>query len=88
MGVARDAQKLGKDDPRRIAHSFKVGLAIAVVSLFYYFDFLYENGYGVSAMWVVMTVVVVFEFSMGMLCFFQFSCCPFWLFGIRFFVAV
>ncbi|KAL0418357.1 UNVERIFIED_CONTAM: Aluminum-activated malate transporter 2 [Sesamum radiatum] len=62
--VAKDAKKLGEEDPRRIVHSFKVGLAITLVSLFYYFDFLYE-GFGVAAMWAVMTVVVVFEFSVG-----------------------
>ncbi|XP_051134220.1 aluminum-activated malate transporter 2-like [Andrographis paniculata] len=64
IGTAKDAQKLGKEDPRRIVHSLKVGLAISLVSLFYYFDFSYE-GFGVSAMWAVMTVVVVFEFSVG-----------------------
>ncbi|PIN10648.1 hypothetical protein CDL12_16769 [Handroanthus impetiginosus] len=63
-GVAKEAKNLGEEDPRRIIHSFKVGLAIVVVSLVYYFDFLYE-GFGVSAMWAVMTVVVVFEFSVG-----------------------
>ncbi|KAJ4724888.1 Aluminum-activated malate transporter [Melia azedarach] len=61
---AREAKKLGKDDPRRIIHSFKVGLAITLVSLFYYFRPFYE-GFGVSAMWAVLTVVVVFEFSVG-----------------------
>lgn len=63
-GVAKDAKKLAEEDPRRIVHSLKVGLAITLVSLFYYFDFLYE-GFGVNAMWAVMTVVVVFEFSVG-----------------------
>ncbi|XP_021278610.1 aluminum-activated malate transporter 2-like [Herrania umbratica] len=57
-------KKLGQDDPRRIVHSFKVGLAITLVSLFYYFDPLYV-GFGSSAMWAVLTVVVVFEFSVG-----------------------
>lgn len=63
---ANEAKKLGIDDPRRIIHSFKVGLAITLVSLFYYFKPLYE-GFGVSAMWAVLTVVVVFEFSVGKL---------------------
>ncbi|OMO62698.1 Aluminum-activated malate transporter [Corchorus capsularis] len=57
-------KKLGQDDPRRIVHSLKVGLAITLVSLFYYFDPLYV-GFGSSAMWAVLTVVVVFEFSVG-----------------------
>ncbi|KAA8535802.1 hypothetical protein F0562_030797 [Nyssa sinensis] len=62
--VASEAKKLGQDDPRRIIHSLKVGLAITLVSLFYSFDPLYQ-GFGVSAMWAVITVVVVFEFSVG-----------------------
>ncbi|KAM7496989.1 hypothetical protein LguiA_021403 [Lonicera macranthoides] len=62
--TAKKAKQLGEDDPRRVIHSLKVGLAITLVSLFYYFDPLYE-GFGVSAMWAVLTVVVVFEFSVG-----------------------
>ncbi|KAA8549961.1 hypothetical protein F0562_001631 [Nyssa sinensis] len=62
--VAKNAKKLGRDDPRIIIHSLKVGLALSLVSLFHYFQPLY-NSFGVSAMWAVMTVVVVFEFSVG-----------------------
>ena len=61
---AKKTKRLGREDPRRIIHSFKVGLAIALVSLFYYFEPLYK-GFGISAMWAVLTVVVVFEFSVG-----------------------
>ncbi|KAH6827043.1 aluminum activated malate transporter family protein [Perilla frutescens var. hirtella] len=63
-GVGKEAKRLGKEDPRRVVHSLKVGFAIAAVSLFYYFDFSFD-GFGVNAMWAVMTVVVVFEFSVG-----------------------
>ncbi|KAL6566998.1 hypothetical protein OROMI_015402 [Orobanche minor] len=62
--AAKDGKRLGEEDPRRVVHSLKVGSAITAVSLFYYFDFLYQ-GFGVNAMWAVMTVVVVFEFSVG-----------------------
>ncbi|TQD90355.1 hypothetical protein C1H46_024090 [Malus baccata] len=62
--LAKMTKKLGQEDPRRIVHSFKVGLALTLVSLFYYYQPLYNN-FGVSAMWAVMTVVVVFEFSVG-----------------------
>lgn len=61
---ARKVKKHGEEDPRRIIHSAKVGLAIALVSLIYFCDSTYI-GFGVSAMWAVMTVVVVFEFSVG-----------------------
>ncbi|KAE8663827.1 Aluminum-activated malate transporter 7 [Hibiscus syriacus] len=57
-------KKVAQDDPRRVVHSFKFGLAITLVSLFYYFDPLYV-GFGNSAMWAILTVVVVFEFSVG-----------------------
>ncbi|CAN4120167.1 unnamed protein product [Withania somnifera] len=64
VGIAKQFKKIGKDDPRRMIHSLKVGLALTLVSLFYYFQPLY-NGFGVSTMWAIMTVVVVFEFSVG-----------------------
>uniref|UniRef100_A0A7N0UZ22 Aluminum-activated malate transporter n=1 Tax=Kalanchoe fedtschenkoi TaxID=63787 RepID=A0A7N0UZ22_KALFE len=64
VDAAKNARKLGQDDPRRVYHSLKVGLALTAVSLFYYYQPLYDN-FGVSAMWAVMTVVVVFEFSVG-----------------------
>ncbi|KAK8661157.1 hypothetical protein V6N13_052056 [Hibiscus sabdariffa] len=57
-------KKVAQDDPRRIVHSVKVGIAITLVSLFYYFDPLYV-GFGNSAMWALLTVVFVFEFSVG-----------------------
>ncbi|XP_050369086.1 aluminum-activated malate transporter 2-like [Argentina anserina] len=57
-------KKLGQDDPRRIVHSLKVGLAVLLVTLLYYLDPLYD-GLGATAMWAVLTVVVVFEFSVG-----------------------
>ncbi|KAK8944572.1 Aluminum-activated malate transporter 10 [Platanthera zijinensis] len=56
--------RLGADDPRKVLHGLKVGLALAIVSLFYYLRPLYD-GVGGAAMWAVMTVVVVFEFTVG-----------------------
>ncbi|KAJ6834400.1 aluminum-activated malate transporter 1 [Iris pallida] len=56
--------KIGRDDPRRILHSIKVGLALTLVSVFYYVNPLF-NGFGTSAMWAVLTVVVVMEFTVG-----------------------
>nr|XP_023928364.1 aluminum-activated malate transporter 2-like [Quercus suber]POE90943.1 aluminum-activated malate transporter 2 [Quercus suber] len=62
--TASNTKKLAQDDPRRVTHSIKVGLALSLVSLFYYYQPLYDN-FGVSGIWAVMTVVVVFEFSVG-----------------------
>ncbi|XP_042405011.1 aluminum-activated malate transporter 10-like [Zingiber officinale] len=56
--------KMGADDPRKVIHGIKVGVALTLVSLFYYARPLY-NGFGSSAMWAVMTVVVVFEYTVG-----------------------
>lgn len=60
----RNCWKLGKDDPRRAIHAIKVGLALSVVSLFYLMEPLF-NGVGDNAIWAIMTVVVVFEFTAG-----------------------
>ncbi|XP_050369875.1 aluminum-activated malate transporter 2-like [Argentina anserina] len=57
-------KKLGQDDPRRIVHSFKVALALTLVSVLFYFEPLFE-GFGIAAMWAILSVVVVFEFSVG-----------------------
>lgn len=58
------AWDLGVDDPRKVIHCLKVGMALAVVSLFYYMRTLNE-GVGGNAMWAIMTVVVVFENCVG-----------------------
>ncbi|CAL0329009.1 unnamed protein product [Lupinus luteus] len=62
--ICRMTKNIAEDDPRKVVHSLKVGLAISLVSLFYYYQPLYEN-FGLSAMWAVMTVVVVFEYTVG-----------------------
>ncbi|KAI3447405.1 hypothetical protein Pfo_004070 [Paulownia fortunei] len=60
----KKTKKIGEDDPRRIVHAMKVGLALTLVSLFYYFRPLYD-GFGQAGMWAILTVVVVFEFTVG-----------------------
>ncbi|KAL8246418.1 hypothetical protein R6Q59_007634 [Mikania micrantha] len=57
-------KKLVIDDPRRIVHSFKVALAITLVSTVYYLKPLYKD-MGDASLWAVMTVVVVFEYTAG-----------------------
>ena len=67
--VAAFGAKLGKiarDDPRRVAHSLKVGLALTLVSVLYYVRPIFNN-WGVSTMWAVLTVVVVMEYTVGTL---------------------
>ncbi|XP_015900377.3 aluminum-activated malate transporter 8 [Ziziphus jujuba] len=62
--VSKSIKKLGKDDPRRVIHSLKVGLALTLVSLLYYWRPLFD-GFGIAGIWAVLTVVVVFEFTVG-----------------------
>jgi hypothetical protein len=58
------AWDVGVDDPRKVIHCLKVGMALTIVSLFYYMRPLYD-GVGGTAMWAIMTVVVVFENTVG-----------------------
>ncbi|CAL5018681.1 unnamed protein product [Urochloa decumbens] len=62
--IARKVGQIARDDPRRVAHSLKVGLALTLVSVLYYVTPLF-NGFGGSAMWAVLTVVIVMEFTVG-----------------------
>ncbi|KAJ0968390.1 hypothetical protein J5N97_025307 [Dioscorea zingiberensis] len=61
---AKKVWRIGADDPRRAMHGIKVGLALSLVSLFYYTRPLYD-GVGGTAMWAIMTVVVIFDYSVG-----------------------
>ncbi|GAU30663.1 hypothetical protein TSUD_31350 [Trifolium subterraneum] len=58
----KKAWDIGVNDPKKFIHCLKVGIALTVVSLFYYLNPLYD-GVGKNAMWAVMTVVVVFEYT-------------------------
>ncbi|KAG6427223.1 hypothetical protein SASPL_111465 [Salvia splendens] len=63
-GFFQRAWRLGVNEPKKLIHCVKVGLALSLVSLFYYMRPLYD-GVGGNAMWAVMTVVVVFEYTVG-----------------------
>ncbi|XP_026411862.1 aluminum-activated malate transporter 2-like [Papaver somniferum] len=57
-------EKLGRDDPRRLIHSLKVGITLALVAILFYFSPIY-GGFKSATMCAILTVVVVFEFSVG-----------------------
>ncbi|KNA11648.1 hypothetical protein SOVF_132820 [Spinacia oleracea] len=59
-----ESWKIGVADPKKFTHCLKVGLALSVVSLLYYMRPLYD-GIGKNAMWAIMTVVVVCEYTVG-----------------------
>ncbi|KAM4105327.1 hypothetical protein ACJW30_06G224300 [Castanea mollissima] len=58
------AWNLGVAEPKKAIHGVKLGLCLLIVSCFYYMRPLYD-GVGGNAMWAVMTVVVVFESTVG-----------------------
>lgn len=68
--IVREGRSVGEEDPRRVIHTFKVGLALVLVSSFYYYNPLPDlpDYFGINAMWAIMTVVVVFEYSVGSSC--------------------
>ncbi|PHT63628.1 putative aluminum-activated malate transporter 11 [Capsicum annuum] len=62
--ICKTIWRIGKEDPRRVIHSIKVGLSLTLVSLLYLMEPLFK-GFGTNAIWAVMTVVVVLEFTAG-----------------------
>nr|XP_043620252.1 aluminum-activated malate transporter 13-like [Erigeron canadensis] len=53
-----------KQNEKKVIHSIKVGIALVFVSLLYLLDPVFEQ-VGESAMWAIMTVVVVYDFFAG-----------------------
>ncbi|KAK7242983.1 hypothetical protein RIF29_37765 [Crotalaria pallida] len=51
-------------DTRNMIHSIKVGISLVLVSLLYLLNPLFEQ-VGENAMWAIITVIVIFEFSAG-----------------------
>ena len=73
-GFAGKVGRIAREDPRRVAHSLKVGLALTLVSVLYYVTPLFK-GFGVSTLWAVLTVVVVMEYTVGAYyCHYYISC--------------
>ncbi|XP_009589543.1 aluminum-activated malate transporter 8-like isoform X2 [Nicotiana tabacum] len=62
--IAKDTKQIGKDDPRKIWHAAKVGLALTLVLLFYYSWPLYHS-FEQSAIVACLTVMVAFEYTAG-----------------------
>lgn len=64
ISLWQSALKVGREDPRRVVHALKVGIALTLVSFLYLLEPLFK-GIGENAMWAVITVVVVLEFTAG-----------------------
>ncbi|KAK9056116.1 hypothetical protein SSX86_027204 [Deinandra increscens subsp. villosa] len=63
-GFLEKARNIATSDPRKVIHGVKVGMALSLVSLFYYMRPLYD-GVGGNSMWAIMTVVMAFEYTVG-----------------------
>ncbi|ESQ39808.1 hypothetical protein EUTSA_v10000866mg [Eutrema salsugineum] len=62
--ILKNLWNVGKEDTRRVKHALKVGVSLTLVSLLYLMEPFFK-GIGKNAIWAVMTVVVVLEFSAG-----------------------
>eukprot|EP00253_Pinus_taeda_P008171 PITA_08171 len=62
ISVSKRVWQVGADDPRRVIHSMKVGLALSLVSILGFVRPMFHS-FGGNAVWAVMTVVLVFEFT-------------------------
>jgi hypothetical protein len=62
--VTNMVKEIGQDDPRRVIHSFKVGLALVLIYILHHFRPSFY-GFRENIIWAVLTVVLVFEFSVG-----------------------
>ena len=58
----RQLQEMARSDRRKVAFAAKAGLSLALVSLFIYVK---EEQLSKYSIWAVLTVVLIFEFSVG-----------------------
>ncbi|KAL0463624.1 UNVERIFIED_CONTAM: Aluminum-activated malate transporter 9 [Sesamum latifolium] len=60
---SKKALEMGRNDPRKVIYSIKMGFALSLVSLFIF----WKKPADVSqfSIWAILTVIVMFEFSIG-----------------------
>ncbi|MCL7044355.1 hypothetical protein MKW94_014348 [Papaver nudicaule] len=64
MMMIENILRVGREDPTKLIHALKVGMALTLASMLYLVGPLY-SGIGENAVWGVITVVVVFEATVG-----------------------
>ncbi|XP_057765713.1 aluminum-activated malate transporter 9-like [Salvia miltiorrhiza] len=61
---ANKALEMGRKDPRKVVYALKMGFALALVSLLIFWEMPIEDVSQYS-IWAILTVIVMFEFSIG-----------------------
>ncbi|KAK1301997.1 Aluminum-activated malate transporter 9 [Acorus calamus] len=63
-GLFVKAWKFGRSDPRKVVFAAKMGLALTFLSVLIFLKVPFKD-LGTHAVWALLTVVVIFEFSIG-----------------------
>ncbi|KAH0991145.1 hypothetical protein GBA52_002628 [Prunus armeniaca] len=64
LDFASKAWEMGRSDPRKVIFAIKMGLALSIVSLLIFWKKSYHD-IGQYSIWAILTVIVMFEFSIG-----------------------
>ncbi|KAL0452340.1 UNVERIFIED_CONTAM: Aluminum-activated malate transporter 4 [Sesamum latifolium] len=68
-GTAVGAFEMGRSDPRKVIFAAKMGASLSLVSVLIFFR-TSASYFTLNHIWAILTVIVVFEFSIGVLCFY------------------
>ncbi|KAG6539075.1 aluminum-activated malate transporter 4-like [Zingiber officinale] len=64
QGLALKGWEFGRSDPRKVVFAAKMGLALTIVAMLIFFQVPFRD-LSKHSVWAILTVVVIFEFSIG-----------------------